>query len=77
MPHRITRGSRAPPSEQTGPKEAARRLPTLHPDDASCYVDRRRLRAWLGWAAFGRLDERRFRQVRALMIAVSGAMLVV
>ena len=33
--------------------------------------------AWLGWLAFGRLDERRFRQVLALMIAVSGAMLVV
>jgi len=32
--------------------------------------------AWLGWLVFGRLDERRFRQVLALMIAVSGAMLV-
>jgi hypothetical protein len=31
---------------------------------------------WLGWLAFGRLDERRFRRVLALMIAVSGAMLV-
>ena len=31
---------------------------------------------WLGWLAFGRLDECRFRQVLALMIAVSGAMLV-
>jgi uncharacterized membrane protein YfcA len=32
--------------------------------------------AWLGWLAFGRLDERRFRQVLAVMIAVSGAALV-
>jgi uncharacterized protein len=32
--------------------------------------------AWLGWLAFGRLDEHRFRQVLAVMIAVSGAMLV-
>jgi len=32
--------------------------------------------AWLGWLVFGRLDERRFRQVLAAMIAVSGAMLV-
>jgi uncharacterized protein len=32
--------------------------------------------AWLGWIAFGRLDERRFRQVLAAMIMVSGAMLV-
>jgi uncharacterized protein len=32
--------------------------------------------AWLGWLVFGRLDERRFRQVLAMMIAVSGAMLV-
>jgi uncharacterized membrane protein YfcA len=32
--------------------------------------------AWLGWLAFGRLDERRFRQVLAVMIAVSGAVLV-
>lgn len=30
--------------------------------------------AWLGWLAFGRLDERRFRQVLAAMIAASGAM---
>jgi len=34
------------------------------------------LGAWLGWLAFGRLDEIRFRQVLAAMIAVSGAMLV-
>jgi len=33
--------------------------------------------AWLGWIAFGRLDERRFRQVLAVMIAASGAALVV
>jgi hypothetical protein len=33
--------------------------------------------AWLGWLAFGRFDERRFRQVLTLMIAVSGAMLMV
>ena len=33
--------------------------------------------AWLGLIAFGRLDERRFRQVLAIMIAASGAMLVV
>jgi uncharacterized protein len=32
--------------------------------------------AWLGWIAFGRLDERRFRQVLAAMIMVSGAALV-
>ena len=32
--------------------------------------------AWLGWIAFGKLDERRFRQVLAAMIMVSGAMLV-
>ena len=32
--------------------------------------------AWLGWRLFGRLDERRFRQVLAAMIAASGAMLV-
>jgi uncharacterized protein len=32
---------------------------------------------WLGWLAFGRLDERRFRQVLAVVIAASGAMLVV
>jgi uncharacterized protein len=32
--------------------------------------------AWLGWIAFGRLDERRFRQVLAAMIVVSGAALV-
>jgi uncharacterized protein len=31
--------------------------------------------AWLGWIAFGRLDERRFRQVLAAMIMVSGATL--
>ncbi len=34
------------------------------------------LGAWLGWVAFGRLDERRFRQVLAAMIAISGATLV-
>jgi uncharacterized protein len=34
------------------------------------------LGAWLGWLAFGRLDERRFRQVLAAMIVVSGATLV-
>jgi uncharacterized protein len=33
--------------------------------------------AWLGWLAFGRLDERRFRQILAVMIAASGAMLVI
>ncbi len=33
--------------------------------------------AWLGWLAFGRLDERRFRQILAAMIAASGAMLVI
>jgi uncharacterized protein len=32
--------------------------------------------AWLGWIAFGRLDERRFRQALAAMIMVSGATLV-
>lgn len=32
--------------------------------------------AWLGWLAFGRLDERAFRQVLAAMIIVSGATLV-
>jgi uncharacterized protein len=31
---------------------------------------------WLGWLAFGKLDERRFRQVLAAMIVVSGATLV-
>jgi uncharacterized protein len=31
---------------------------------------------WLGWLAFGKLDERRFRQVLAIMIAGSGAILV-
>jgi hypothetical protein len=33
--------------------------------------------AWLGWVAFGRLDERRFRQVLAVMIVASGATLMV
>jgi uncharacterized membrane protein YfcA len=32
--------------------------------------------AWLGWIAFGRLDERRFRQVLAAMIMISGVALV-
>ena len=32
--------------------------------------------AWLGWLAFGRLDERAFRQVLAAMIIGSGATLV-
>jgi hypothetical protein len=32
--------------------------------------------AWLGWLAFGRLDERRFRQVLAAIIMASGATLV-
>ena len=32
--------------------------------------------AWLGWLAFGRLDERRLRQVLAAMIAISGVTLV-
>ena len=32
--------------------------------------------AWLGWLAFGKLDERAFRQVLAAMIIVSGATLV-
>jgi uncharacterized membrane protein YfcA len=32
--------------------------------------------AWLGWLAFGRLDERAFRQVLAAMIIASGAALV-
>jgi uncharacterized membrane protein YfcA len=32
--------------------------------------------AWLGWLAFGRLDERAFRQVLAAMIIASGATLV-
>jgi uncharacterized membrane protein YfcA len=31
---------------------------------------------WLGWLAFGKLDERRFRQVLAAMIIASGATLV-
>jgi hypothetical protein len=32
--------------------------------------------AWLGWVVFDRLDERRFRQVLAAMIAISGATLM-
>jgi uncharacterized membrane protein YfcA len=32
--------------------------------------------AWLGWLAFGKLDERAFRQVLAVMIICSGATLV-
>jgi uncharacterized protein len=32
--------------------------------------------AWLGWLAYGRLDERRFRQVLAAMLIGSGATLV-
>ena len=34
------------------------------------------LGGWLGWIAFDRLDERRFRQVLAAIIVASGAMLV-
>ena len=33
--------------------------------------------AWLGWKAFGRLDERRFRQVLAALVLASGIMLVI
>ncbi len=34
------------------------------------------LGAWLGWVAFGKLDESRFRQVLAAMIMISGVTLV-
>lgn len=33
--------------------------------------------AWIGWRIYGRLDERRFRQVLALLLVVSGLTLVV
>ena len=32
--------------------------------------------AWLGWRIYGRLDERRFRQALAALIALSGLLLV-
>jgi uncharacterized membrane protein YfcA len=34
------------------------------------------LGAWAGWRVYGRLDERRFRQMFALLLIVSGAILV-
>lgn len=34
------------------------------------------LGAWLGWTISGRLDERRFRQVFAALLMISGLLLV-
>ena len=34
------------------------------------------LGAWIGWSVYGRLDERRFRQVFAVLLIVSGLTLV-
>jgi len=33
--------------------------------------------SWVGWLIYGRLDERRFRQVLAALLALSGLVLVV
>jgi uncharacterized protein len=32
--------------------------------------------AWIGWRVYGRLDDRRFRQLLALLLVISGALLV-
>jgi uncharacterized membrane protein YfcA len=34
------------------------------------------LGSWVGWNLYGRLDERRFRQALALMLLLSGAVLI-
>ena len=34
------------------------------------------LGAWVGWNVYGRLDERRFRQMFAVLLIVSGLILV-
>jgi uncharacterized membrane protein YfcA len=31
---------------------------------------------WIGWNLYGRLDERRFRQMLAVLLIVSGVMLI-
>jgi uncharacterized membrane protein YfcA len=34
------------------------------------------LGTWVGWNLYGRLDERRFRQALAIMLLLSGAILI-
>jgi len=35
------------------------------------------LGAWVGWLIYGRLDERRFRQLLAVLLILSGGLLIV